>query len=62
MLETVREYAREKLQESGEEEAVRACHAEHYLALAEQAHPFVEKRNWPGWTAWRSNTTICARR
>src|SRR5262249_33042092 len=48
MLETVREYAREKLQESGEEEAVREQHAEHYLALAEQAHPFVEKQE-PAW-------------
>ncbi|HZT42417.1 MAG TPA: BTAD domain-containing putative transcriptional regulator [Chthonomonadaceae bacterium] len=45
MLETVREYAREKLQESGEEEAVRARHAEHYLGLAEQARPFVEKED-----------------
>jgi non-specific serine/threonine protein kinase len=43
MLETVREYGRERLQESGEEEAVRARHAEHYLALAERARPFLDK-------------------
>src|SRR5262249_20430938 len=43
MLETVREYGREKLQESGEEEAVRERHAEHYLQLAEQARPFLNK-------------------
>jgi non-specific serine/threonine protein kinase len=43
MLETVREYGRERLQESGEEEAVRARHAEHYLGLAEEARPFLEK-------------------
>jgi predicted ATPase/DNA-binding XRE family transcriptional regulator len=35
MLETIREYARERLQESGEEEQTRHWHAEYYLALAE---------------------------
>jgi hypothetical protein len=48
MLETVREYALERLRESGEEEAVRARHAEHYLALAEAAAPFLEKPE-PAW-------------
>ena len=36
MLETVHEYAREKLQESGEAEEVRKHHAEYFLALAEE--------------------------
>jgi predicted ATPase/class 3 adenylate cyclase len=39
MLETVREYAREKLEESGETEETRRRHAERYLALAERAEP-----------------------
>jgi predicted ATPase len=36
MLETVHEYAREKLQESGEVEEVKIHHAEYFLALAEE--------------------------
>jgi predicted ATPase/class 3 adenylate cyclase len=39
MLETIQEYAREKLEESGEVEESRRRHAEHYLALAETTEP-----------------------
>jgi predicted ATPase/class 3 adenylate cyclase len=39
MLETVHEYAREKLQESGEAEVIKGAHAEYFLALAEEAEP-----------------------
>jgi predicted ATPase/DNA-binding SARP family transcriptional activator/DNA-binding CsgD family transcriptional regulator len=38
-LEPVRQYARERLKESGEEEAARQEHARFFLALAEQAEP-----------------------
>jgi predicted ATPase/DNA-binding CsgD family transcriptional regulator len=39
LLEPVSQYAREKLREPGEESATRVRHAEHYLALAEEAEP-----------------------
>jgi predicted ATPase/class 3 adenylate cyclase len=39
LLETVREYALERLAESGEGDAVRARHLAFYVALAEQARP-----------------------
>src|SRR5439155_1412285 len=39
MLETIREYALERLEESGEAERLRRRHAEHFLALAEEAEP-----------------------
>jgi len=39
MLETVHEYAREKLEQSGEAEVMRGAHAEYFLALAKDAEP-----------------------
>ena len=39
MLETVQQYARDRLRESGEAEAVRRRHRDWYLELAEQAEP-----------------------
>jgi predicted ATPase/class 3 adenylate cyclase/Tfp pilus assembly protein PilF len=39
MLETVHEYAREKLQESGEEQEIKRAHAQYFLTLAEEANP-----------------------
>jgi predicted ATPase/DNA-binding CsgD family transcriptional regulator len=39
MLEPVRQYARERLKESGEDQAMERAHAEYFLALAEEAEP-----------------------
>jgi predicted ATPase/class 3 adenylate cyclase len=39
MLETIREYAAERLQESGEADELMRGHAEHFLALSEEAYP-----------------------
>jgi predicted ATPase/DNA-binding XRE family transcriptional regulator len=39
MLETIREYALERLAHSGEEPELRQAHAGYYLALAEEAEP-----------------------
>jgi predicted ATPase/class 3 adenylate cyclase len=39
MLETIHEYAREKLEESGEAEEIKHSHAAYFLALAEEAEP-----------------------
>jgi predicted ATPase len=39
MLETIREYAAERLEESDEAEGLQRRHAEHFLALAEEAEP-----------------------
>jgi len=39
LLETARQYGREKLEESDEAECVRRRHAEYYLALAEETEP-----------------------
>ncbi|GGK88068.1 LuxR family transcriptional regulator [Sphaerisporangium melleum] len=49
MLETIRDYGRERLAGSGEEPAVRRRHRDHYLRLAEEA-----EADWfgPGQPAW----------
>ena len=49
MLETIREYARERLSESGEEDSLRERHAGYYLTLAESIQPRLqtaERRRW----------------
>jgi predicted ATPase len=50
MLETVREYALERLGSSGEGDELRRRHAEHFLALAEEALPHLlsaDAHEWP---------------
>jgi predicted ATPase len=47
MLETIHEYAHEKLQESEESEDIRRLHAEYFLA--EEAEPAVEGSQQPVW-------------
>ena len=42
MLETIREYARERLEQAGEGEGSRRSHAEHFLSFAEEAGPGTE--------------------
>ena len=47
LLETIRQYGRQKLEESGEAERVRERHARYYLALAEAAEPDLrEQEAW----------------
>jgi predicted ATPase/DNA-binding CsgD family transcriptional regulator len=49
MLEPVRQYARERLDESGETEAIHRRHAEFFLALAEVPKPELEEAQQESW-------------
>jgi tetratricopeptide (TPR) repeat protein len=49
MLETVHEYAREKLQESAEAEQIKRTHAQYFLTLAEEAYPELKGANQLEW-------------
>ena len=49
MLEPVRQYAWEKLEEAGEAGEVRLRHARHYLALAEEAEPRIKGHDQVEW-------------
>lgn len=49
MLETVREYALEQLEASGEANAIRRRHADYYLELAERAEPGLESQDIAIW-------------
>ena len=51
MLGTIREYALERLEASGEADAIRRRHAEHFLALAQEAEPSVLGVNPAAWLA-----------
>jgi predicted ATPase len=52
MLETIREYATERLEESDEAEELELRHAEHFLALAEEAEPHLENEVLGGGGEW----------
>lgn len=49
MLETVREYALERLSSSGEEGTIRRAHADYYLVLAEEAEPELTSAGQVAW-------------
>jgi non-specific serine/threonine protein kinase len=49
MLQTVRQYGRDRLLEGGEAEPVRRRHRDWYLALAEQAEPELSGPDQAGW-------------
>jgi tetratricopeptide (TPR) repeat protein len=49
MLETVRQYAREKLLESGEGEKLRNQHLAYFLKFAEEAEPHLIRKEQVGW-------------
>jgi predicted ATPase/DNA-binding SARP family transcriptional activator len=53
MLETIREYAAERLLQSGEDDSVRRRHCEHFLALAERTHEAILRGEEPV-TAFRA--------
>jgi predicted ATPase/class 3 adenylate cyclase len=49
MLETVHEFAREKLEDSGEGEEIKRLHAQYFLTLAEEAEPELKGPNQLEW-------------
>jgi predicted ATPase/class 3 adenylate cyclase/Tfp pilus assembly protein PilF len=49
LLETIRQYAREKLLESGESERLRSRHLEFFLAFAERAEPELWRADQKRW-------------
>jgi predicted ATPase len=49
LLETIREYASEQLQASGEEAAVQEWHARYFLRLAEEVEPHLHSPEWDSW-------------
>ena len=63
MLETIREYAGEKLAESqGMQAAAAARHCHYFFDLSKRAATACKGRNSAsGWTAWAWSTTTCAR-
>ena len=51
LLETIRQYAQDRLEESGETDAVGRRHATHYSSLAEEAGPHLRAADQLAWIA-----------
>ena len=51
LLETIRQYAQDRLEESGETDAVGHRHATHYCSLAEEAGPHLRAADQLAWIA-----------
>ncbi|HET7597975.1 MAG TPA: AAA family ATPase, partial [Burkholderiales bacterium] len=49
MLETIREYGRERLIDQGDEDTVRRRHAHYFLTLAESAPPYIPETRTTDW-------------
>jgi predicted ATPase/class 3 adenylate cyclase len=49
LLETIRQYARERLEDSGHTSTVRRSHADHYVAVAETAGPHLRSSDQLTW-------------
>jgi tetratricopeptide (TPR) repeat protein len=50
MLETIREYGLERLEEAGEDAEIRRRHAEHWITFAERASPALSGADQATWT------------
>ena len=62
MLETIREYAGERLIAAGEKERLRERHRDYFLALAEEAEPKLKVRSKPsGCSVWTRSMRTCGR-
>ncbi|MDE2092747.1 MAG: hypothetical protein KGI87_02745, partial [Burkholderiales bacterium] len=57
MLETIRDYAREKLEQSGESAAAAARHCEHYFVMAKAANRGLQGPEQADWI-WRIETEL----
>ena len=63
MLETIREYGTERLDEHAETGGAGQRHAAYYLALAESAAAAWPARTpRPGWRGWMPSMTTCGPR
>src|SRR5204863_5106469 len=51
MLEMIRQYAQERLEESGETATIRRRHADYFVSVAETAGPHLRRREQLDWVA-----------